>query len=90
MLKSTVDWGEGLVKYVCGCKQVIGEDICPVHQKGTMMTKNEKETIQLRQAGCSCKLPLFGYIPDQGPRCRLCGTEVVLEHAIYPTPEVDL
>jgi hypothetical protein len=42
------------------------------------MTKEEKETIRLlRKAGCRCELPLLGYIPDQGPRCRLCGTEII-------------
>ena len=28
------EWGKGLCKYVCGCKQVIGQNICPIHQKG--------------------------------------------------------
>jgi len=36
-----VDWGEGLIKYVCGCNQVIGEDVCPIHQKGITETKKK-------------------------------------------------
>jgi hypothetical protein len=28
----------------------------------------------LRIAGCACPLPLFGYRPNVGPRCRLCNT----------------
>ena len=43
MIKSIVDWGEGLVKYVCGCKQVMGENICPVHQEG--ITRNSSKDI---------------------------------------------
>jgi len=44
------------------------------------MTEEEEKQVQLlRQAGCSCQLPLLGYIPNQGPRCRLCGVEVFEE-----------
>jgi len=27
-------WGDGLMKYVCGCKQVMGRNTCPIHNKG--------------------------------------------------------
>jgi len=28
----------------------------------------------LRSAGCTCPVPLLGYRPNVGPRCRLCNT----------------
>ena len=41
------------------------------------MTDEEDQQVKLlREAGCKCDLPLLGYIPDQGPRCRMCGIEV--------------
>ena len=38
-----VDWGQGLMKYVCGCRQVMGEVICPIHQQGITETKKKKK-----------------------------------------------
>jgi len=29
------------------------------------------------EAGCRCGLPLLGYIPNQGPRCRMCNVEAL-------------
>jgi len=46
------DWGEGLCKYVCGCKQVIGEDICPIHQKGITAERVKKEPAAHNQLLC--------------------------------------
>ena len=34
----------------------------------------------LRKYGCKCELPLLEYIPNQGPRCRMCGIEAFKEH----------
>ena len=49
------------------------------------MTKEEKMHIWLlRRAGCTCKLPLLGFIPDQGPRCRMCGVEAKLGYGACP------
>lgn len=31
----------------------------------------------LKEAGCKCNLPLLGYRPNKGPRCRLCNTEAI-------------
>ncbi len=28
----------------------------------------------VRAAGCGCSRPLLGWLPQRGPRCRLCGT----------------
>ncbi len=40
------------------------------------MTPEEIEHVQMvRDAGCKCELPLLGYIPNVGPRCRMCGVE---------------
>ena len=40
------------------------------------MTEKEIDDIkELRKCGCTCNLPLLGYIPSQGPRCRMCGVE---------------
>ena len=39
-------------------------------------SRQEKIHINLlRVAGCKCDLPLLGYIPGKGPRCRVCGIE---------------
>ena len=44
------------------------------------MTDEEEHYVKLlRNAGCKCKLPLLGFIPNQGPRCRMCGIETVDE-----------
>jgi len=44
------------------------------------MTQEEKLVVRLlRNAGCRCTYPLLGYIPNQGPRCRMCGIEVFVE-----------
>jgi hypothetical protein len=41
------------------------------------MTEEEERYVKLLwEAGCKCELPLLGYIPNQGPRCRFCGIEV--------------
>ena len=43
---------------------------------GIEMTDEEIKHIKMvRDAGCTCELPLLGYIPNQGPRCRFCNTE---------------
>ena len=49
------------------------------------MTEEEERQVKLVQAaGCKCSnYPLLGYIPGQGPRCRLCNIE-----AIDPNPEL--
>ncbi len=42
-------------------------------------TMTDKQKVEyLREAGCTCGKPLLGYIPDVGPRCRLCNTQVVM------------
>jgi hypothetical protein len=44
---------------------------------GIKMTEEEEIQVKaVRAAGCRCELPLLGYIPNQGPRCRMCGVEV--------------
>jgi len=40
-----------------------------------MTSLEEKHVKMVRAAGCKCELPLLGYIPNQGPRCRLCCVE---------------
>jgi len=41
------------------------------------MTEEEERQVKLvKEAGCKCDLPLLGYVPNQGPRCRICGVEV--------------
>ena len=36
---------------------------------------NEEHAIELlRRAGCTCPVPLVGYRPGVGPRCRMCNT----------------
>jgi hypothetical protein len=47
------------------------------------------ETKLLREAGCKCELPLHGYRPGRGHRCRLCNAEVVDEAEIQATEELD-
>lgn len=32
-------------------------------------------TQHVRALGCQCETPLLGYVPNAGPRCRLCGVE---------------
>ena len=45
-------------------------------KNGIPFTKEEKKQIdQVRKAGCKCDLPLLGYIPGVGPRCRMCCVE---------------
>ena len=45
-------------------------------KNGIKMTKEEEKQVKmLRFAGCKCEIPLLGYIPGQGPRCRMCGIE---------------
>ena len=45
-------------------------------KNGIEMTSEEKEhVILVRTAGCKCELPLLGYVPNQGPRCRFCNVE---------------
>lgn len=40
------------------------------------MTPEEVRHVKMLHAtGCKCKLPLLGYIPNKGPRCRACGIE---------------
>lgn len=34
------------------------------------------DVLLLRNAGCKCHVPLLGYLPGVGPRCRLCNTVV--------------
>ena len=42
------------------------------------MTEREKVIVGiLRKAGCKCQWPLDGWIPQQGPRCRMCGVEAI-------------
>jgi hypothetical protein len=62
------------------------------------MTEEEKEHVRLvREAGCKCDLPLLGYIPGQGPRCRMCGAEAKGENEdmnwqgqkVYAIREID-
>jgi hypothetical protein len=37
------------------------------------LTPEQREQVdRLRQAGCKCSIPLLGYRPGVGPRCRLC------------------
>ena len=45
-----------------------------------MTNKERLHVILLREAGCKCKIPLLGFIPGAGPRCRMCGVEVVGLH----------
>ena len=46
------------------------------------MTDEEIDHITLlRKYGCKCELPLLGYIPNQGPRCRMCGIEAFEEQS---------
>ncbi len=48
-------------------------------KNGIKMTEEEEEHVRLvKKAGCTCELPLLGYIPGVGPRCRLCGVDVDL------------
>ena len=52
---------------------------------GALMTKDEEMHIWLlRKAGCACKLPLLGFIPGIGPRCRMCGVEAKLGYGACP------
>jgi hypothetical protein len=37
--------------------------------------RNDLRLEALREAGCKCPEPLFGWRPQKGPRCRLCNTE---------------
>lgn len=42
---------------------------------GTEPSEAERRDVSLlREAGCKCSLPLLGYRPEVGPRCRLCNT----------------
>lgn len=45
-----------------------------------MTSEEEKQIILLRKYGCKCDLPLLGYVPGQGPRCRLCNVEAIEEN----------
>lgn len=50
-------------------------------KNGIEMTPEEERHVALvRAAGCKCDLPLLGYLPNQGPRCRMCGAEAFEEH----------
>ena len=43
------------------------------------MTEEEEGYVALlRKEGCTCGSPLLGFIPGVGPRCRMCGVEVIL------------
>jgi hypothetical protein len=41
----------------------------------SMTPLEEKYVKMVRAVGCTCELPLLGYIPNQGPRCRICCVE---------------
>ena len=43
-----------------------------------MTEKEEKYVRLLWKNGCHCELPLLGYNPGKGPRCRMCNVEVSL------------
>lgn len=48
-------------------------------KNGIEMTSEEIEYVRMvHEAGCMCELPLLGYVPNQGPRCRMCGVEVAI------------
>ena len=52
------------------------QEVVETWANGQELTEEEKKYIEiLRLAGCTCDLPLLGYIPQQGPRCRMCGAE---------------
>lgn len=52
-------------------------------KNGIKMTSEEIENVRLlRAAGCKCELPLLGYIPNQGPRCRMCNVEAFANQQI--------
>jgi len=56
-------------------------------KNGIPMTEEEEAQVLLvREAGCKCELPLLGYIPNQGPRCRMCGIEAY-DHIFWPFKE---
>ena len=38
-------------------------------------SEEDEAIVLLKIAGCLCCLPLIGFIPDKGPRCRVCGVE---------------
>lgn len=64
------------------------EDVASTYKDSQLWAERTKRRMRadsqaialLRRAGCKCNLPLLGYRPKVGPRCRLCNTVALATH----------